>query len=157
MSFSVTALLTPGIFSIMATFHTSNVNVFGGSAGGPIVKDKTFIFGNYEGFRQILGLSDLTLVPDDTSRANAVASVRPLLALWPAANGQELLTSTGTPSGIAEAFSNPLQHLREDFGTARFDQHGFEQRLVCRRLYCGRQRSAFADQHSIQFRERLLA
>jgi Carboxypeptidase regulatory-like domain len=97
-------------------------NVFGGSAGGPIVKDKTFIFGNYEGFRQILGLSDLTLVPDDTSRANAVASVRPLLALWPVANGQELLTSTGTPSGIAEAFSNPLQHIREDFGTARFDQ-----------------------------------
>jgi len=97
-------------------------NVFGGSAGGPIVRDKTFIFGNYEGFRQTLGLSDLTLVPDDTSRANAVASVRPLLALWPVANGQELLTSTGTPSGIAEAFSNPLQHIREDFGTARFDQ-----------------------------------
>ena len=24
--------------------------------------------------------------------------------------------------GIAEAFSNPLQHIREDFGTARFDQ-----------------------------------
>jgi hypothetical protein len=38
------------------------------------------------------------------------------------ANGREILTSTGTPSGIAEAFSNPLQHIREDFGTARFDQ-----------------------------------
>ena len=97
-------------------------NVFGGSAGGPIAKERTFVFGNYEGFRQTLGLSDLTLVPDDTSRANAVTSVRPLLALWPVANGRELLTSTGAPSGIAEAFSNPLQHIREDFGTARFDQ-----------------------------------
>jgi hypothetical protein len=97
-------------------------NVFGASAGGPIVKDKTFFFANYEGFRQILGLSDLSLVPDNTSRANAVASVRPLLALWPVANGPELVTSTGAASGIAEAFSNPLQHIREDFGTLRIDQ-----------------------------------
>jgi hypothetical protein len=97
-------------------------NVFGGSLGGPIRKDKTFLFGNYEGFRQNLGLSDLTLVPDRASRASAVASIRPLLALWPVANGPELLTSTGAPSGIAEAFSNPVQSIREDFATARFDQ-----------------------------------
>jgi hypothetical protein len=97
-------------------------NVFGGALGGPLRKDKTFLFGNYEGFRQNLGLSDLTLVPDATSRAAAVASVRPLLALWPVANGPELLTSTGAPSGVAEAFSNPVQNIREDFGTARFDE-----------------------------------
>jgi hypothetical protein len=97
-------------------------NVFGGSLGGPIRKDRTFLFGNYEGFRQTLGLSDLSLVPDAASRASATASIQPLLALWPAANGPELLTSTGAPSGIAEAFSNPLQGIREDFGTARLDQ-----------------------------------
>jgi Carboxypeptidase regulatory-like domain len=97
-------------------------NEFGGSLGGPIRKDNTFLFGNYEGFRQNLSLSDLTLVPDNASRASAVASIRPLLALWPVANGPELLTSTGTASGIAEAFSNPSQTIREDFGTARLDQ-----------------------------------
>src|SRR5580693_2232996 len=97
-------------------------NVFGGSLGGPIRKDKTFLFGNYEGFRQNLGLSDLTLVPDAASRAHAVASIQPLLDLWPVANGPELLTSLGAPSGIAEAFSNPVQRIREDFGTARLDQ-----------------------------------
>src|ERR1700689_5032987 len=97
-------------------------NVFGASAGGPIVKDKTFFFANYEGFRQGLGLSALPLVPDNTPRDKAAASVRPLVALWPVANGPELLTSTGAPSGIAEAFSNPLQHIREDFGTFRVDQ-----------------------------------
>jgi hypothetical protein len=97
-------------------------NEFGGSLGGPIKKDKTFIFANYEGYRQVLGLSDVTLVPDATSRANAVASVQPLLGLWPVANGPELLTSAGANSGIAKAFSNPGQHIREDFGTTRLDQ-----------------------------------
>jgi hypothetical protein len=98
-------------------------NVFGGSLGGPIKKDKAFLFGNYESFREVLGLSDVSLVPDAASRAAAAPSVRPLLALWPVANGPELLTSTGAQSGIAEAFSNPVQHIREDFGTARFDEY----------------------------------
>jgi hypothetical protein len=97
-------------------------NEFGGSLGGPVKKDRTFLFGNYEGYRQVLGLSDVTLVPDATSRAAAVTSIQPLLGLWPAANGPELLTSAGANSGIAKAFSNPLQHIREDFGTARLDQ-----------------------------------
>jgi carboxypeptidase family protein len=97
-------------------------NVFGGSLGGPIKKDKIFLFGNYEGFRQNLGLSDVTLVPDAASRASAVASVQPLLALWPVANGPEILTATGAPSGIAKAFSNPTHNIREDFGTSRYDQ-----------------------------------
>jgi hypothetical protein len=97
-------------------------DVFGASLGGPLKKDKAFLFVNYEGFRQNLGLSDVTLVPDAASRATAVAGIRPLLALWPVANGPELPTSTGAPSGIAEAFTNPVQHVREDFGTARFDE-----------------------------------
>ena len=82
-------------------------NMFGGSLGGPLRRDKSFLFGNYEGFRQTLGLSDLTLVPDSTSRVNAVVAVQPLLALWPLANGPELSTSSGKPSGIAEAFTIP--------------------------------------------------
>ena len=49
--------------------------MFGGSLGGPIKKDKTFLFVNYEGFRQTLGLSDVTLVPD--------ANARPELCLAP--------------------------------------------------------------------------
>lgn len=97
-------------------------NVFGGSLGGPIRKEKTFLFGNYEGYRQTLGLSDVSLVPDNDSRAGAATSVQPLLALWSVANGPELLTSSGAPSGIAIAYNNPVQHVREDFGTARFDQ-----------------------------------
>ncbi|MGB2667960.1 MAG: carboxypeptidase-like regulatory domain-containing protein [Candidatus Acidiferrum sp.] len=96
-------------------------NEFGGSLGGPIQPDKTFIFGNYEGYRQTLGVSDVTLVPDDKSRAAAVPSIQPLLALWPVANGPEILTSTGAASGIATAYTSPIQNIREDFGTARLD------------------------------------
>jgi hypothetical protein len=97
-------------------------NNFGASVGGPLRRDKTLVFGNYEGFRQNLGLTNLSLVPDDASRASAVGSIQPLLALWPVANGRELLTASGSPSGIAEAFTNPLQTIGEDFGTMRFDQ-----------------------------------
>jgi hypothetical protein len=90
-------------------------NQFGAALGGPIRRNKLFIFGNYEGFRQNLGLSDVTLVPDNASRAAAVPAVVPLLALWPVQNGPEL------GGGIAEAFSHPMQRIREDFGTARLD------------------------------------
>lgn len=90
-------------------------NSFGGNLGGPIKKDKAFLFGNYEGFRQHLGLSDVTLVLDHAARAQAVPAVQPLLALWPTPNGPEL------GGGIALAYSHPLQTIREDFGTTRFD------------------------------------
>ncbi|MGO8760020.1 MAG: carboxypeptidase regulatory-like domain-containing protein [Terracidiphilus sp.] len=110
-------------------------NQFGGSLGGPIRTNKLFLFGNYEGFRQAWGLSAVTLVPDNEARQGYVpnssgeeqsvgvnSSVASLLNLWPAQNGPELL-SNGNPSGIAEAFSHPPQHITEDFGTTRFDDN----------------------------------
>jgi hypothetical protein len=97
-------------------------NQFGVSAGGPIHQDKTFIFGNYEGFRQNLRQTSAAFVPDAASRASAVPSVQPFLNLWPTA-------PAGAPdfNGIAEVFSSPLQTIREDFGTLRID-HIFSQK-----------------------------
>ena len=43
-------------------------NDFGAALGGPIRHDKLFGFSNYEGYRQHLGLSAVTFVPDDASR-----------------------------------------------------------------------------------------
>jgi Carboxypeptidase regulatory-like domain len=97
-------------------------NQFGGSLGGPIQRDKTFLFGNYEGFRQHLHQTSAAFVPDAASRAAAVPSVVPLLNLWP-------IASAGAPdfNGIAQVFSSPLQTIREDFGTVRLD-HIFSER-----------------------------
>jgi len=97
-------------------------NDYGAALGAPIRKDKAFLFANYEGYRQNLGESLVTLVPDSTSRAKAVASVQPLLNLWPVANGPEI-TTNGAASGIAEYIGTAPQHIREDFGTTRFDQN----------------------------------
>ena len=105
-------------------------NQFGGSLGGPIRRNKAFLFGNYEGFRQNWGLSAVTLVPDNRARQGYLPTssggeqfvgvdpaVAPLLALWPEQNGPEL------GGGIGVAFSHPKQHIQEDFGTARFDSN----------------------------------
>jgi hypothetical protein len=98
-------------------------NNFGASLGGPIRTNRLFLFGNYEGYRQNLGLSNAALVPDATSRAAAAPSVKPLLNLWPIANGPELTDANGKPTGIAYAYSSPEQRIREDFGTTRFDDN----------------------------------
>ena len=115
-------------------------NQFGASLGGPIEKDKTFLFGNFEGLTQHLHQTGVALVPDANARngylpcklvspapnpcpssgledVGVAPSVAPLLALWPtqSANGPDF-------GGIAEAFNNPLQTVRDDFGTARLDR-----------------------------------
>jgi len=115
-------------------------NNFGASLGGPIRKDKLFLFGNYEGYRQNLGESIVTLVPDNQARLGEVPNANTgvyaatafspisaeLLNLWPVANGPEVtqLNPAGTlvvPTGIAKYIGTAPQHIREDFGTSRFD------------------------------------
>ena len=116
-------------------------NQFGAAIGGPVRKNKTFIFANYEGFRQHLHQTGVDLVPDNNARNGylpcaivspapspcpssglAFVGVTPLLALWPA-------PTPGAPDfgGIAEAFNSPLQTIRDDFATMRLD-HSFNAR-----------------------------
>ncbi len=110
-------------------------NNYGASLGGPIRRDKLFLFGNFEEFRQNLGLSLVTLVPDAQARLGFVPNAagvetkvpvspisQQLLNLWPTASptSPEVLTN-GLPSGIAAVASTAPQHIREDFGTTRFD------------------------------------
>jgi len=104
-------------------------NQFGASLGGPIQKDKTFLCGNYEGFRQNLHQTSVAFVPSAASRAIAVPSVQPLLNLWPAApaGAQDF-------NGISQVFSSPPQTIREDFGTVRLD-HSFSEKDSLAAIY----------------------
>jgi len=110
-------------------------NQFGGALGGAPRQDRFFLFGNYEGFRQSLALSSVSVVPDAQARQgllpNAVtgvyapvenlkSSILPYMAFWPQPNGPELL-SNGIVSGAALSYNNPKESLREDFATARSD------------------------------------
>ena len=53
-------------------------NQFGGSVGGPIRKNKTFFFADYEGFRQAYGLSGLaaSIVPTLCERGSTLAGLQ---------------------------------------------------------------------------------
>ena len=48
-------------------------NQFGASAGGPIRKDRTFVFGDYEGIRQSLGTTTISGVPSANARLGILA------------------------------------------------------------------------------------
>jgi hypothetical protein len=61
------ALDAPGYFDggVSPPFRR---NQFGASAGGPIRKDRTFVFGDYEGIRQSLGTTTISGVPSANAR-----------------------------------------------------------------------------------------
>ncbi len=95
------------------------LNQFGASLGGPIVKDHTFFFSNYEGLRQTVSQPLVGFVPSPAylaaTRAKSPA-LAPLLAFYPA--GQ---TPTANPS-IYQFTGSGRQLQNEDFGLIRLDQ-----------------------------------
>ncbi len=80
-------------------------NDFGGTLSGPIVKNRTFFFFSYEGLRLRLPQTLLTLVPDLTSRQDALPPVQPFLNAFPVPNGPDDLSTNVAPYN--GSFSDP--------------------------------------------------
>jgi hypothetical protein len=126
-----------------ATIPAFRRNQFGGSLGGPIRKDHTFFFADYEGLRQNQGISTPIFVPSQAVRNGILCSipqpgvcspqrvtgafnpdpatgidkaVLPYLGLWGLPNGG--LVGNGD-TGI---YSFTTAHITsENFGTGRLD------------------------------------
>ncbi len=90
-------------------------NQFGASLGGPLKKNKWFLFGNWEGFRQVLAESSVSIVPTVAERLLATPGMLPYTQLWPLPNGSPL------GGGVALSYNNPRQTVLENFGTVRTD------------------------------------
>jgi carboxypeptidase family protein/TonB-dependent receptor-like protein len=111
-------------------------NQFGAEVGGPIRKDKLFVFGDYEGIRQSKGITNLVTVPSVAARTGNLCSVpdnppcpasvqggidpsaQKYLPLWPLPNAG---IKPGTNGNIGYFNFAGQQVVNENFFTTRVD------------------------------------
>ena len=73
-------------------------NQFGAAAGGPIRKDRTFIFGDYEGIRQVKGNTAPVYVPSDNARVGILHDSKGRLTEQHGCAFQGWTQATGCPT-----------------------------------------------------------
>jgi len=110
-------------------------NQFGGSLGGPIKRQRTFFFFDYEGIRQGLGVTTVNTVPSQAARIGQLVAgpvrvsplVAPFLAFFPLPNGP-IKGDAGTYTFASQ------NNTTENFVTSRVD-HRFSDRDAIHATY----------------------
>src|ERR1700676_3837810 len=96
---------------------------FGASGGDAIIKDKTFLFADYEGIRESMSGTFSNIVPSLAARQGQLVSgtvtvdpnIQPFLALWPLPNA-----GSNGDTGIYNV--GALKNVKENYFTVRLDQ-----------------------------------
>jgi len=97
------------------------LNQFGAGIGGPIQKDRTFFYADYEGIRQRLDTTVIGFVPNAAFRQSVTNPVlQPFLNQWP-------VGTVAVDSMTNERISPQSENTREDSGMFRLD-HTFTDR-----------------------------
>ena len=110
--------------SLTAPIPPFKRNQFGVEVDGPVVRNRTFFLGSYEGLRQRLGITNLAVVPNEDARKGIIPgqapikvdrSIPPYLDLVPLPNGRDFGDGTGQYSTQVSNATN------ENFGSGRLD------------------------------------
>jgi hypothetical protein len=95
--------------------NTLHRNQYGATGGGPIRKDKTFIFLSWEGFRQVNPTVSTTRVPTAAERATVTDPVsKAILQFWPAPNA---------PGTVTNFIANVSASTFDNSGLVKIDHH----------------------------------
>jgi hypothetical protein len=113
----------------------------GGNFGGPIKKNRSFFFANYEAFRQQTSSNSLGNVPSASFRQKVLATspaLAPIINTYPSATTYPAATTTVLSVNADMDSIRPLLHpsVREDSGMFRFDQRFTDNTTLFVRYNC---------------------
>jgi hypothetical protein len=97
-------------------FPPSKWSQFGGSVGGPVIKNKLFFFADYQGTRQATGLTNKITIPTATVLSSCTAStgfcdLSEYIGNVANGNGQVYDPTTGDPNTGAGRTAFPSNHI----------------------------------------------